>query len=246
MQSGSQPFYIRDLSEERFEPYLVAADGDAESAWNQYRWNLQLVAALSPLGCDLEVVLRNTIHRQLCELFNREDWWTAPKLSLDRHSLTFLEPVVKRHERRLAKETVGPGRVVADVTLGFWVSLLSRGGTAPLGRRVAYEDDLWRPALRLGFATGSRTPTGRVRRPSRQDVYDRASNFQQLRNAAAHHRRISNGIRRAGTGENEPRVPLLNVCRESVELVRWMSPELGVLHGQTVTEVEALLEQRPA
>lgn len=245
VQPRSQPFYVRDLSQERFEPYLNAADGDTDRAWHQYRWNLRLVAAVTPLFCDVEVVLRNTIHRQLCTLFRREDWWAAPKLSLNRQSLGLLEPVIKKHDRKLANGRVGPGRVVADVTLGFWVSLLSKGGEAPLGRRIAYEKELWRPALRLGFATGSTTPTGRARRPPRQNVHDRASNFQQLRNAAAHHRRISGGIRRAGTGENEPRVPLLQVCQESVELVRWMSPELAALHDATIKDVEDLLEQKP-
>jgi hypothetical protein len=45
--------------------------------------------------------------------------------------------------------------------------------------------NLWRPALRLVFATGTVTAKGRPRRPTRDAVHQRASNFQRLRNRPA-------------------------------------------------------------
>ena len=55
----------RALSPERFRPYLADAGEDFDLAWKIYQWNLRLVGALMPLISDVEVTLRNTIHRQI-------------------------------------------------------------------------------------------------------------------------------------------------------------------------------------
>ena len=51
---------------------------------------------------------------------------------------------------------------MADLTLGTWVMLLSRGGTSALDKAIDYETNLWRPALRFGFpGRRSKRPVGR-------------------------------------------------------------------------------------
>ena len=71
--------------------------------------------------------------------------------------------VVQRHHKQLAKGTIGPGKIVADLTLGTWVMLLSRSGNSSLGRVIDYETNLWRPALRFGSRPDpSRQPAGSV------------------------------------------------------------------------------------
>lgn len=117
---------------------------------------------------------------------------------LDDTTSETLAEVVRRHKKQLAKGAIGPGKVIAALMLGTWVMLLSRGGTSALGRAIDYETNLWRPALRFGFATGTFTSTGRARRPTRGAVHQRASNLQRLRNRAAHHEPIFDGIRLAG------------------------------------------------
>lgn len=117
--------------------------------------------------------------------------------------------------------------------LGTWVMLLSRGGVSGLGRSVDYETQLWRPSLRYGFDLGTRTRKGRVRRPTRDVVHTRASNFQQLRNRAAHHEPVFNGIVIAGT--NNQRVALEVVRDETIEVLSWIAPDLAALHRSDTT-----------
>ena len=131
---------------------------------------------------------------------------------------------------RSSKGTGGTGKVVADLMFGTWVLLLSKGGRSALGRRIDYESNLWRPALRFCFATGSTTATGRVRRPTRDSVHTRAANLQRLRNRSAHHEPIFDGIRPPGTGAGVALIPLNVVWSETVELLRWIAPALAEIH----------------
>lgn len=220
------PVLERAVSAARFSTYRKAANDD-NHAWALYRWNIDLVAALAPLTCDLEVTLRNTMHDRLTDYFGREDWWASTRLLLDDLTAETLAEAVKRHQKKITKGTVGAGKVVADLMLGTWVMLLSRGGTSSLGKAIDYESNLWRPALRFGFTTGSTTRTGRERRPTRDAVHSRAANFQRLRNRAAHHEPITDGI--VAPGANT-RIPLLDVWQQAVELLGWMSPDLASHH----------------
>ena len=228
------------ISTARLAPY-VAQTSSVEGGWALYRWNIELAAAVAPLVADLEVTLRNTINDQLSAHFGRTDWWAANSLQLDDVTNDMLTEVVQRYQKRIAKGTVGPGRVVADATLGVWVQLLSRGGHSALGRAIDYETRLWRPALRFGFSTGTFTPTGRPRRPARADVYHRAALFQRLRNRAAHHEPILNGIQPAGANTS---VPLIDVWEQSVELLAWMCPDLADWHRRN-GPLPVILRNRP-
>lgn len=234
------PRYEPAVSTARLATYRAIAKDD-DHAWALYRWNIDLSAALTPLACDEEVTLRNTIHDRLTAHFGRVDWWASTDLVLDDTTSETLSEVVRQHKKKLARGTIGSGKIVADLMLGTWVMLLSRGGTSALGRAIDYETNLWRPALRFGFATGTFTPSGRTRRPTRDAVHSRASNLQRLRNRAAHHEPMFNGIKPAGTNTF---VSLQTVWDESVELLGWMSPELGAAH-ETNPAIPALLSARP-
>lgn len=234
------PGFEPAVSSARLSTYRGIAQND-DHAWALYRWNIDLAAAITPLACDVEVALRNTLHDRLATHFSRADWWASNDLVLDDITTETLAEVVHRHRKQLAKGTVGPGKIVADLMLGTWVMLLSRGGTSALGRAIDYETKLWRPALRFGFATGTHTATGRIRRPTRDAVHRRASNLQRLRNRAAHHEPIFNGVKVAGTNNF---VALNTVWDESVELLGWMAPDLAVLHQARPT-LPAVLAARP-
>jgi hypothetical protein len=234
------PVFELAVSHARLGTYrAIAADDD--HAWALYRWNIDLAAALTPLACDVEVTLRNTIHSQLTARFGRVDWWASTDLVVDDMTSETIGEVVRRHKKQLAKGTIGPGKVIADLMLGTWVMLLSRGGTSALGRAIDYEANLWRPALRFGFATGTFTPTGRARRPTRDAVHLRASNLQRLRNRSAHHEPIFNGVRLSGT---QIVVDLQTVWDQTVELLGWMAPELAAIH-EANPAVPNLLAARP-
>lgn len=228
------------ISSTRLSTYRREASSDAH-AWALYRWNLDLAAAVAPLAADLEVTLRNTIHDRLTDHFNRPDWWASTSLLLDDITSTMLAEVVSKYQKKIVRGTVGPGKVIADTTLGVWVQLLGRGGHSALGRAIDYETRLWRPALRFGFSTGTVTPSGRARRPTRAEVYHRAALFQRLRNRAAHHEPILNGVQLPGSTTI---VAVSDVWEQSLELLSWMSPDLADLHREQST-MSDLLRSRP-
>ena len=190
------PSVEKALSTKRLDAYRQHASTE-DGAWALYRWNTEISSAVLPMAADLEVTLRNTIHELMADRFGREDWWASPTLLFDDVTNQMLTDVVRKHQKKLASGTVGPGRVTADTTLGVWVHLLSRGGHSALGRSVDYEARLWRPTLRFGFSAGTRTPSGRERRPARSEVHRRTLMFQRLRNRAVHHETALQGCHRS-------------------------------------------------
>lgn len=96
------------VSAARLATYVAQASS-MERARALYRWNIELSAALAPLISDLEVTLRNTIHDRLSAHFGRSDWWAASALQLDDITSDLLTEVVQRHQKKIAKGTVGPG-----------------------------------------------------------------------------------------------------------------------------------------
>ena len=152
-----------------------------------------------------------------------------------------LTEVVRRHQKEIAEGKVGPGKVIADTALGVWVHLLGRGGHSALGRAVDYETRLWRPALRFGFSRGTFTLAGRQRRPTRADVHYCAALFQRLRNRAAHHEPICNGVQALGSTAV---IAVGDEWEQSLELLAWMSPDLADLHIEQSAMAD-LLQNRP-
>lgn len=228
------------ISTPRLNTYRSEASSD-EHAWALYRWNIRLAAAVAPLAADLEVTLRNTIHDRLADHFDRPDWWASTSLLLDDITAAMLIEVVRKHQKEIAAGKVGPARIIADTTLGVWVHLLGRGGHSALGRVIDYESRLWRPALRFGFSRGTFTPAGRERRPTRAEVHGRAALFQRLRNRAAHHEPILNGVRVPGSNAV---IGIGEVWERSLELLAWMCPDLADLHQEQSTMPD-LLRSRP-
>ncbi|GAA5073122.1 hypothetical protein HNP84_009264 [Thermocatellispora tengchongensis] len=159
------------ISAERFAPYLAASGHCRERALRLYAWNMEISGAiLGPLHL-LEVTLRNAMHRELTALAGRADWWHSPAVPLD---------VTSSEKIDAAKRTIAalhmtptPGRVIAELSFGFWTTLLSS--------RHAYEMRLWRPALHQAFPA-YRGP----RRPVHSDLY----HLRRLRNRIAHHEPI--------------------------------------------------------
>lgn len=230
------PSFETAFSPARFGTYRAIARND-DHAWELYRWNLALVSALTPLNADIEVVVRNVIDTQLAKHFNRPDWWASNDLVLDDDTARALSKVVAKHQRNVVAGKVGPGRVIADLMLGTWVSLLSKGGTSSLGRAVDYEAHLWRPALRHGFSNGSRKPT-------RDDVHKRVAIYKDLRNRCAHHEPIFNGVRTPGATVSTPKTSLTDVWEQALEVLDWISPALA-RHHRSHHDLTIVLASRP-
>jgi hypothetical protein len=115
----------------------------------------------------LEVALRNALHTSLTELYKGADWYERAKL----------DPYATQQIQKAKTEVdklhglVKPPHVVAELSFGFWVSLLGK----------SYHQSLWIPALHKSFTNG---------RPNRKTVSKAFSHLRHFRNRIAHHEPI--------------------------------------------------------
>ncbi|MDT0463495.1 hypothetical protein [Streptomyces gibsoniae] len=151
-------------------PYLLAADGDAVVGVRLYWWNVEASAALyGPLHC-LEVTLRNALHDVLAGRHGRPDWWASAPLN--RHGARLVDEARRKCERSGAAPAAVDG-IVAELSFGFWTSLVS-------GAR-GYDRGFWVPAARKAFPHYS----GR-----RDALHDSLLSLVHLRNRVMHHEPI--------------------------------------------------------
>lgn len=155
------------LSTPRLSTYVRSCSGDREQAVRLYRWNASVASAFGEVLGHGEVILRNAMHEQLTILQHsrgrQREWFDDPALSTEARS-----DIV--HARRRAGPAASPGKIVAELTFGFWRYLLAK----------RYAPTLW-PALRHGFPHLPRA--GDARRVLEGHVID----LHKLRNRIAHH-----------------------------------------------------------
>lgn len=163
MSTQLPPWVGEVLSAPRFRGYLAAGDGDVAAAIALYRWNVEVSAAfVIPLHW-VEVAVRNAMHARLIGHTGRVDWWAAG-VALDDNGLRRVADA-RGTLRRLGKDADVVDSVVAELSFGFWVSLLSS----------RYHRTIWVPAL-------SRVFPGR----SRRDVHEDYRHVLVLRNRIMH------------------------------------------------------------
>ncbi|KOW00072.1 hypothetical protein ADK65_16470 [Streptomyces sp. NRRL B-1140] len=150
--------------------YLTAADGDTAVAMRLYWWNVAASAALyGPLHC-LEVTIRNALHDELTRFHRRPDWWSCAPLS--RNGLRLVDEAREKCERNAVAQASVDG-IVAELSFGFWISLVS-------GAR-GYDRGFWVPATHKAF------PHYRGRRA---DLHDALISLVRFRNRIMHHEPI--------------------------------------------------------
>lgn len=160
------------LSAERMKPYLEHAEGDLSAAVRLYEWNLVVSGALYEALGILEVVLRNAIHERLMERHgNRPGYWYDDPAGI-LSDMAHKDVASARQRIRKLHRSETPGRVVAELSFGFWKFLLSR----------RYEASLWTADLRHAFP--------RLRPQRRSLVYGALDELHALRNRIAHHEPI--------------------------------------------------------
>ncbi|MFJ9035013.1 hypothetical protein ACIRF8_00255 [Streptomyces sp. NPDC102406] len=160
----------RAFSTLRLAPYVRAARGDAAVAQRLYWWNVEASAALyGSLHC-LELAARNAIHDQLALHGGRDDWWaTAP---LNQNGQRLVAKARGKCERRGLRPAPADS-MVAELSFGFWASLVSGGS--------GYDRLFWVPAVHKAFPHYS----------GRRDVlYDQLWSLVLLRNRIMHHEPI--------------------------------------------------------
>jgi hypothetical protein len=155
------------LSEERLGPYLALSSNDLREALRLYERNTALSEALYGLLQGLEVTLRNAMHRALWRGLSREDWYDAVAWQRAQQ-----EQIANAKDSLQKKgKSVTPGRMVAELTFGFWVGL-----TGP-----KYSMNLWERHLYKAL------PNAKL---GRKQLNKRLESIRLLRNRVAHHEPI--------------------------------------------------------
>ncbi len=169
------------LSTERFATYFDAAGRDRRKALQLYTWNAAISAAFYGPLQGLEVALRNAMHRELSQTYGPSWYDNRTDCDLDQGALRDVAKAKKSLADR--RRPLEPGRIVAELSFGFWVSLVGRGykGAPPDMAKRNYEMTLWRPALRRSF------PHRAIARAALHKTLDPLRRF---RNRIAHHEPI--------------------------------------------------------
>ena len=177
------------ISEARLERYLSASDHHHGRAISLYEDNLAIAAAFYvPLQC-LEITLRNRLHDSMCARFGPE-WLLNPGQLLEEDGRLAIEQAISA----LRAKPLLPGSVVAELTFGFWVSLLAS----------RYSERLWKPVFYRVFKRNDKFM-------SRKTVHGRLNALRRFRNRVAHHEPIIFN-------------DLANTHAELIEAISWMCP----------------------
>lgn len=160
------------LSTERLVPYLRAANGELDKALRLYEWNLAVSGGLYEALGILEVVLRNALGTQLAAHHGTLSghWYDDPLGVLS--DLAHEDIAAARRRVRKLQRPETPGRVVAELSFGFWKFLLAK----------RYEATLWTGYLRHAFPN--------LQPQSRAVVYRSLDELHTVRNRIAHHEPI--------------------------------------------------------
>lgn len=186
---------------ERLAPYLNHSGGNRDKAVALYLWNIAICESLYPLLNLAEITLRNRFHNELSQHFGRLDWFDDSWLDArDAAKVTEAKQKIQRH-----RMTATSDRVVAELTFGFWTSLLD----------VRYERTrvLWPHLAPRVFANAPR----KLR--TRKDQSPFAAQLRSLRNRVFHHEPVWHW-------NNLP-----TVVRESETWLLWLNPDIARLHS---------------
>jgi hypothetical protein len=156
----------RLLSKERFLTYVTHAGGDREKAFRLYVHNLRLSSSLFETIGGLEIAFRNSVHLTLTQAFRSDNWFDNVPFTWLPHERGAIQKAKELIRSR--KKQVLPGRIIAELTFGFWCGITGR----------AYRDLLWIPHLHKAFP---------FKRLGHKEAHNRLNEIRELRNRIAHH-----------------------------------------------------------
>ena len=165
-------FFEKVFSEKRMERYFILYPNDESRAVKHYQSNIKLTEAFYTSLSVLEVALRNALSRELKTMTGRDDWYvifanTPGLTNLNKYITQASKQIVGRHEQ------ITTSKIIAELTLGFWVSLLN----------AEYERLLWKD-LRRAF------PYIPKKDRKRKNVSAPLNRFRAFRNRVFHNESI--------------------------------------------------------
>ena len=154
------------------ERYFILYPNDESRAVKHYQSNIKLTEAFYTSLSVLEVALRNALSRELKTMTGRDDWYA---IFANTPGLTNLNKYITQASKHIAgrHEQITTSKIIAELTLGFWVSLLN----------AEYERLLWKD-LRRAF------PYIPKKDRKRKNVSAPLNRFRAFRNRVFHNESI--------------------------------------------------------
>lgn len=122
------------LSVPRLGTYVRACGGNLDQAVLLYRWNAEVAGSLWVALGHTEIVLRNALHDALTARHARLGraglWLDDPAGELSQRARDDTAKAKQRLQQ--AGATIAPGKIVAELSFGFWRFLLAKRYTAKL------------------------------------------------------------------------------------------------------------------
>jgi hypothetical protein len=186
------------FSRPRLSRYLDVAQNDLADAMRLYRWNAALSQSIYWSSQTAEIVTRNAICRTLQERYG-PDWIRSSNFRsiAKRGDVEKIEAAITRQRQERKLSTPSVDQVVADLSFGFWVSILANHYAVPVN---------WQRGLRKSFPNIEKGAT-------LDSIRILADNLRTLRNRVAHHEPIF-------------QLPLEAIHRNILLLTKWASPSV--------------------
>jgi hypothetical protein len=194
----------RILSGERFRRYKAAARDDIALAIELYQINIEVSECVFGVLHLAEVCIRNSMHSALANYIGTPEWFRiGTVLPRTRKPIPYTAPMRDMVSKgiRSAGHAASPGKIVAELTFGFWTNLLSS----------KFQQPLWIPCLYKAFPNFGGHP---------RFLHRRMESLQRLRNRIAHHERVLTSNNAVYTGSAvQPYI----TPQEILQCVRWTS-----------------------
>ncbi|MCM1264964.1 MAG: Abi family protein [Candidatus Gastranaerophilales bacterium] len=120
--------YANTLSIERLRSFIQSKDDSINEVLERYNNNIQISQAFYPELSILEVTLRNAINSTLCKSISST--WLENEISQQTILLDHdYEILLKAHNdilKEYPKKNYTIGKVIANLTFGFWTNLCSK------------------------------------------------------------------------------------------------------------------------
>lgn len=169
------------ISAPRFSTYLDQYKGSQDHALRLYTWNIELSSAFwGPLAI-LEVLLRNSMHAQLCK-GRQADWWASPNANLMGRENDAIDSTIRKLIKA-GNSQPSADDIVGASSFGFWVGLLDVG--VPRHYQFDYPIALWEPRLKNAFP--------HLNGVKRKQLHGELNRIRIFRNRVAHHEPIFRG-----------------------------------------------------
>lgn len=160
------------LSVKRLETYYKQFNGNKNKAIEYYQLNTQISESFYPLLSNLEIALRNSIHKSFSLRFGTESWFENIIFQELKDHVNIAKSKITKSKQFLTND-----KIVAELTFGFWTSLFNK----------QYAQLFWKP-LMFVFKDLE------IELKHRDKIAYKLNNIRKFRNRIFHYEPICNDL----------------------------------------------------